>query len=126
MNKKKIFAGLITLVLTVGLLAPFAVTWGALNDPGSINMPKLDNAIDTEAAIEKIINFFTGLLLTIAVIVILIGGFKWMTAAGNKDKVESAKKTVIGGCIGLIIVVSAWLIVRLVGGAGDWFTNIVT
>jgi len=53
-------------------------------------------------------------LAIIAVIVILIGGFRWMTAAGNEDRVASAKKTIIAGAIGLIIILAAYAIVTFV------------
>ncbi|MFH1534374.1 MAG: hypothetical protein ABIF80_00130, partial [Patescibacteria group bacterium] len=52
-----------------------------------------------------------GLLGLIAVIMILIGGFKWMTAGGNEEKIESAKKLLTSAIIGLVIVLLAWAIV---------------
>jgi len=50
----------------------------------------------------------------IAVIVILYGGFRWLTAAGNEDRVAKAKKTVIAGVIGLIVILAAFAIVTFV------------
>ena len=60
--------------------------------------------------IESIIAWIMVFLGIIAVIVILIGGFKWMTAGGNEDKVGEAKKLLISGLIGLVIVVLAYAI----------------
>ena len=47
-------------------------------------------------------------------IIILLGGFKWMTAGGNEDKVGEAKKLIIAGVIGLIIILASWGIATFV------------
>jgi len=50
----------------------------------------------------------------IAVVVVLLGGFKWMVAGGNEDKIADAKKTIIAGLIGLVIIISAYAIVQII------------
>ena len=45
---------------------------------------------------------------------IVYGGFLWMTAAGNDDAVSKAKKIMIAGVIGLVIVLSAFAIASYV------------
>lgn len=60
--------------------------------------------------IAQIINYALGFLGIIAVIIVLYGGFKWMTAAGNEDKVGEAKKLFGAGIIGLIIIMLAYAI----------------
>ena len=64
--------------------------------------------------IARIINVFMGLLGIVAVVIILYGGFLWMTAAGNEDRVEKAKKLIVAGIIGLAIILSAYAIARFV------------
>ncbi len=63
---------------------------------------------DPETIIINLINWVLGILALIAVVMILIGGFRWMTAAGNEEKVDSAKKLLIAAVIGLGIVMAAW------------------
>lgn len=46
---------------------------------------------------------------------ILIAGFTWLTAAGDKTKTEKAQKTLTEAIIGLVIVVAAVFIADLVG-----------
>lgn len=46
---------------------------------------------------------------------ILIAGFTWLTAAGDKTKAEKAQKTLTEAIIGLVIVVAAVFIARLIG-----------
>jgi hypothetical protein len=47
---------------------------------------------------------------------IIIGGFQWLTSAGNEEKVEKAKKTISSAVIGIIIVILAWAIVIFTAG----------
>ncbi|MFA6392172.1 MAG: pilin [Patescibacteria group bacterium] len=64
-----------------------------------------------QQTVIAIIQWVLGLLGLIAVIMILIGGFKWMTAGGNEEKIESAKKLLTSAIIGLVIILLAWAIV---------------
>jgi hypothetical protein len=62
----------------------------------------------------RIINIALGFLGILAVVIILIGGFKWMTAAGNEDKVGEAKRIIVAGVIGLVIILASWGIASFV------------
>ena len=64
--------------------------------------------------VTSIINVALGLLGIVAVVIILIGGFKWMTGGGNEDKVAEARKLIFAGIIGLAIILSAWAIAKFV------------
>ncbi|MEI8360567.1 MAG: pilin [bacterium] len=61
-----------------------------------------------------VINVLMGFLGLVAVVIILFGGFKWMTAAGAEDKIEEAKKLLVAGVVGLVIILSAWAIATFV------------
>lgn len=73
------------------------------------------------AAVEKIISNVLVVLTVIAgitfVLWFLLGGLNWITAGGQKDKVETAKAMMTNGAIGLIIVVVSYAIVWIVGKA---------
>lgn len=69
---------------------------------------------DIRTTIASIINVLMGLLGIIAVVIILLGGFKWMTAGGSEDKVGEAKKLIMQGIIGLVIILAAWAIAKFV------------
>jgi len=69
---------------------------------------------DIRATIASIINVAMGLLGILAVVIILIGGFQWMTAGGNEENVDKAKKRIIQGVIGLAIILASWAIARFV------------
>ena len=69
---------------------------------------------DVRQTISKIINVALGLLGIVAVVIMLIGGFEWMTAGGNEEKVTSAKSRIFMGILGLAIILSAYAIARFV------------
>lgn len=62
------------------------------------------------ALIGNIINIVLGLLGLIFVVLIVYGGFLWMTAGGGKDQIEKAKSILTNSIIGLIIVIAAYAI----------------
>ena len=69
---------------------------------------------DLKQTIGQLIRVLLGFLGVIAVVVILLGGFKWMTAGGNDEKVTEAKQLIIAGIIGLAIILSAFAIATFV------------
>lgn len=69
-----------------------------------------DEGVTMSAMIATVIKAFLSLLGTIFVVLMLYGGFTWMTASGDESKVEKAKSTIQTAVIGLIIVVSAYSI----------------
>lgn len=69
---------------------------------------------DVRVTISNIINVAMGLLGIIAVVLILYGGFKWMTSGGAEDKVKAAKQLIIQGVIGLVVILSAYAIAQFV------------
>lgn len=72
------------------------------------------NSKSIEDLIAQIINVLTVIVGIVAVIMIIIGGFKYITSGGDSGAVSSAKNTVIYAIVGLIIVAFAQIIVRFV------------
>lgn len=71
-------------------------------------------AKDPNALIESGIDIFSAILGIIAVIMIMVAGFKYITSSGDSSKISSAKSTLIYAIIGLIIVVLSQTIVKFV------------
>lgn len=63
---------------------------------------------DIRATIASLIKTLMGLLGIVATVLVLYGGFQWMISGGEEKKVESAKKTIYMGIIGLLIILSAY------------------
>lgn len=64
--------------------------------------------------IKQIINIVSVVVGVVAVIMIVFGGFKYITSGGDSSNVSSAKNTIIYAIIGLVIVALAQFIVRFV------------
>ncbi|KKS39931.1 MAG: hypothetical protein UV02_C0051G0005 [Candidatus Kuenenbacteria bacterium GW2011_GWA2_42_15] len=55
-----------------------------------------------------VIQSLLGVLGILALIIVLIGGFRWMTAGGNEEKVADARKTLQAAVIGLLIILASY------------------
>ncbi|MCX6765409.1 MAG: hypothetical protein NT136_00320 [Candidatus Moranbacteria bacterium] len=49
-----------------------------------------------------------------ALLMITIGGFMYMTSAGNTSRMESAKKVIFDALFGLLIALAAWLLLYVI------------
>jgi cytochrome bd-type quinol oxidase subunit 2 len=108
---------LILICLVVLLVLPYFVFAGPLQRLEAIREQsgyvKADNtSIATMAGI--VVRAFLSLLGVIFIILILLGGYHWMTAAGDEEKVTKAKKTIQRAIIGLLIVVGSYAIWRYI------------
>jgi len=71
-------------------------------------------------ASEAYIDIKLGALITMAFVginflgMIIYSGIKWMTAGGNEEKIDKARKRIIGATIGFIVVLSAYIITTFV------------
>lgn len=118
MNKKiKI---IITVFFLVGVLIlpyfVFAVTpLERLNTAGSGAYDVANTNEETMAEIVgTVVSAFFSLLGIIFIILILYAGHHWMTSAGNEEKINKAKSTLLRSVIGLLITIGAWAIAEFV------------
>ena len=64
--------------------------------------------------IQKIINVFSIVVGAVSVIMIIIGGFRYIISGGDSSGVSGAKNTILYAVVGLVIVIFAQVIVRFV------------
>lgn len=87
----------------------------------------MDNTVG--GIVATVIEAFLGLLAIIFIILMIVAGYKWMTAAGNEDKVKEARTQIKNAVIGLAIIIMAYAITYFVfealgdtmGGGGSSF-----
>lgn len=98
-----------------------ALDFDPITTPGAYDPAPGSDKTAYTAALEKIISNSLVVLTVIAglsfVIYFLLGGLNWITAGGQKDKVETAKTMMTNGAIGLIVVAVSYSIVWIVGQA---------
>lgn len=110
---------------TVGLLVLPLATKAAMDPTLGLSNGNVGSASglgtqDVRQTIGRIINVALSLLGVIVLVIIIYGGFLWMTAGGNDEKVGEAKQWIFGGIIGLVIILSAYAIASFV------ISNLVT
>ena len=72
------------------------------------------NTDSFNALLTKIINIFSAIVGVIAVIMIIVGGLRYITSGGDSQHVSTAKNTIIYALVGLVVVALAQLIVHFV------------
>lgn len=100
-----LLAALPVLAQGVGTVGQLGVEYGTATGLGTA---------DIRSTMAAIINVALGLLGIVAVVIIVAGGFIWMTSGGNDEKVEKAKNMIFMGIIGLAIILSAYAIATFV------------
>jgi hypothetical protein len=65
---------------------------------------------DPEPIIGQVIKTIISFLGVIFFILIVYGGFMWMTARGNADQIDKAKKIIMNSIVGLVLVLFAYAI----------------
>lgn len=108
------------LILTALLILPYFVfAQSATSTPSTSTIPAIEKLqavagtgynlnVSLPVVVGTVIRAALGLLGIIFIIVVIIAGFRWMTASGNEEKVTKASGAIKRGIIGLIIVISAW------------------
>lgn len=69
---------------------------------------------DIRLVTAKIIKVFLGVLGIIFVVLLVVAGYKLMTAAGNEDEVKEAKGQITTAVIGLLVILAAYSITSFV------------
>jgi len=73
-----------------------------------------DGTASIKTLASKIINIFSILVGIIAVVMVIFGGFKYITSGGDSGNVTGAKNTLIYAIIGLLVVALSQFIVHFV------------
>lgn len=120
---------IIPVLILIGLAAPLAVPaivsadiqsslCGAAQD---LSVNSTGDCTTTGGSVSRfqeilaeIINIFSLVVGVVAVIMIIFGGFKYITSGGNQESIKSAKQTLVYALIGLVIVALAQVIVKFV------------
>jgi len=73
-----------------------------------------DNGASLDKIFKNIIQIFAIIIGLVGIIMIMVGGFKYVTANGDSSNIASAKNTIIYALVGLVIAATAQSIVWFV------------
>ena len=103
-------------IVFVFALALAPVAFAQLNIPSS-GGTGLPNDSSATSFIFKIINIALAVAGLIAVLFLIIGGFRYITSAGNEETAEQAKKIITNSIIGIVVIILSFVIVRVIANA---------
>lgn len=109
-------SGVILVFLFFLTARPASAAWNFLKDSGVDQSASQggyvigSEATDINAVIGQVIAVVLGLVGVIFMAFLIYGGYVWMTAAGNEDKVKKATKTITNSLVGLIVVLASYAI----------------
>ena len=113
---KKLLATTTGLISSVALSPQaFAVNLNPCPGDGA-NFGKLceKNASQLGPVLGNILTAILVVAVVVALLFLIWGGFKWMTAGGNEEMVSGARTTIIAGIVGLAIIIGSFAISRFV------------
>lgn len=73
--------------------------------------------VTATGVIFAIINIALWIVGLLSVLFVIIGGFRYVTAHGNEEQAEGAKKTLTDAIIGVVIVILSFVIIRIIANA---------
>ncbi|OGE80492.1 MAG: hypothetical protein A2660_01370 [Candidatus Doudnabacteria bacterium RIFCSPHIGHO2_01_FULL_45_18] len=101
-------------LVAAGLILPL-ISFAQLQQPQNPGLPVGSGTISGE--VEWIIQLLLAFAGIVAVLYLIIGGFRYITAAGNEETAEQAKKTIQNSIIGLIVILLSYVIVTVIVNA---------
>jgi hypothetical protein len=108
-TKLAALSGLLGATLISASAFASAVTDGAGAAGSGLNSTISVNSIIS--TVTNVLIFFVG---AISVIVLIIGGLRYITSGGNASSVQGAKNTILYAIVGLVVSIAAYAIVQFV------------
>lgn len=111
-----LFIGLGTVLVPGAVQAQSAddVCKGVGTATGGFGCSAPSESVTVNNVIGTAINILSAVVGVVAVIMIVIGGFKYVTSGGDASSVSSAKQTIIYAIIGLVVAAAARIIATFV------------
>lgn len=109
---------LVIIFLCTGIFIAKEAVFAQVSAP-DLGLQPVESAIglpstDIRLVVARIIKTALGLLGIVALVLILYGGFVWMTAGGDEEKISQSKKILLNSVIGLAIILSSYAIASFV------------
>ena len=102
---------IILTILGIGIVTAFLF-------PGLSYALELDNPLDAdtfEGLVDGIIDFLFIVAMAVGPLLIVLGGFYYVTAAGSMEKIETAKRIILYTVIGMSIILLSKVFVSVLG-----------
>jgi len=130
--KNKTIKQLITFsLLTLLFFAPILTNAAGLVPCGGPDEKSCETC-DLLVLVQNVLDFALKMAFLIIIGFVVYGGFRWIFSLGKEENLKAGQQIITNAIIGLIIILTAWIIVNSVfwaiktmGGkeeyTGDWF-----
>lgn len=81
---------------------------------GGLDLNPIPDVTADSGQLRAIVNMVLGIMGAVAVLIIVVAGFKLISSQGDPSQVATARNTVIYSLIGLIVIMFAFAIVNFV------------
>ena len=95
-------------------LTPIGTETGTVNRSITVNDCAESESESFGGLVRRIINIFSIVVGSVSVIMIIIGGFRYIISGGDSAGVSAAKNTILYAIVGLVIVLFSQIIIRFV------------
>lgn len=109
-------AGLL-LINAIGINLAMAQAIDPQDSPAIINQLS-GGQTGLRGIVLTIINFFLTFLGLLAVVMVIYGGFLYVSSGGNDESTGKAKKILLYAVVGIIIIIASFALVNTILGAG--------
>jgi hypothetical protein len=111
-QSRRFFLTLLLLILP--LLSPSSVIAVHCNDSDYLNFENVPTLKSFECVFESALGIMLQLLGLAMFVMLVYGGFKFLTAGGDAKAAEGAKATITFAVTGLVLGIAAWFILVLI------------
>lgn len=117
-------------VLTLAVFSLPSLAFGEGGPQAAVDLAR-GNGVPTNliegdgSLIRRIINFMLIGIAIVSVVMLIVGGFRYVVSGGQKGAIDSAKNTILYAIVGLLIALFAYAIIKFVmnmvlsGGSSD-------
>jgi cysteine-rich repeat protein len=120
MKSKRLIIAIAGIALAFGawhLGAPEALAQSATDSLDTVGGVSGLADTDPRIIVARLIRTFLSVVGVVLVVLIIAGGFMWMTAGGDPERVARAKRILIQAIVGFIIIMASWAITTFIIGS---------
>jgi len=81
---------------------------------GQLDNPLGPTNLGPQDIYGRLIYAFIGVTGAVALSMFILGGFQWMTAGGNPEKIKKGRDTLMWAVLGLLVIFSSYAILRAI------------
>ncbi len=104
-------------VIDFEALRSSGITFAGIEEGGACRVSGNCTIDELMQVFVNIANFILGTVGSLVLVVLVWGGFLWLTSAGNSERIQKGKTAMTGSLIGLLIIFGAYTTINFLTGA---------